>query len=211
MAKDWKGLIGDVAGDVRRLDYVNRYSSIPVVHQESVASHSYWVTVYSLLIHREMFPGMGDMERAIVVHALTHDMGECVTGDLVRTFKYSDPALKKAADAAEERLAARLPNRIQSLFKTVEEAKAGPDFAYIKDVTKAADFLSLTLYMNRELVRGNQEILPFFERMEQDLQIASNDLVTRSGKGGGPYLEELSRVYDAMHATARDLHRMRIV
>lgn len=208
MAKDWNGLISDAAGDVRRLDYVTRYSSIPVVYHETVAAHSYWVTVYSLMIHRELFPGHADLERDILIYAVSHDMGECITGDLVRTFKYSDPALKKAADDAEEKLAGRLPGRIRGLMSPTH---ARADRAYVKDVVKAADFLSLVLYMNRELVRGNQEILPFFERMEGDLATTEKSILDRVETEGAPYLPSLAGLYNSMNVTARNLHRMRIV
>jgi 5'-deoxynucleotidase len=202
MAHDWIGLISDVATDVRRLDYVTRYSSIPVTTPETVATHSYWVSVYSLLIHRQLMSGsvfpLDALEHAILVKALFHDAAECVTGDLVRTFKYSSVNLRKEADLAEESLAKRLPERVQRAFDPVGKLN-DHDRAYVKDVVKAADFLSLMLYMNRERMRGNRDVEPFEARMVKDLTSTADGL--GSGIGSGPvppYLVELSNLYRCM-------------
>ena len=93
----WDEVIKASTSDVRRLSSVWRYSSVPVAVQENVAEHSYWVALYGAMIHRALDPNVGILGH-VVLKSLLHDLGECVTGDVVRIFKYSTPELKVEVD-----------------------------------------------------------------------------------------------------------------
>lgn len=162
---DWSSLITASSGDIRRLSSVWRYSSIPISVPENVAEHSYWVAMYSAMIHKHI----GDnatLLGEIVLKGLTHDLAECVTGDIVRVFKYSSPELKKEINKAEMKLSSSLPE----IITTIIPSGVGK---YVESVVKAADFLSLYQYMRREASRSNLEIIPFYERMTRDLCMMS--------------------------------------
>lgn len=165
----WEQVLGAASGDIRRLSYVDRYQSIPVSIKENVAEHSYWVALYSAMIHLEV-EGSDFYLPAILSHALAHDAVECVSGDLVRTFKYSTEELKKAVDAAEEKLSEGFSPVLKDVlnlpWRSIQNAE---DKAYCKAVVKTADFVSLHQYMVRERLRGNQEIQEFYDRMKADL------------------------------------------
>lgn len=165
-------MLDAASGDCRRLDYVDRFTSIPVMTRETVSQHSYWVTFYSLLVHRAVEQEFGErFVGPICAYAVMHDFVECVSGDLVRTFKYSTPELKSAVDDAEARLAEGFDPRIKDLMSLPSAMIQSPSaMAYVKAVVKAADFVSLHQYMVREVSRGNAEIRPFFERMQRDLR-----------------------------------------
>ena len=157
--------------DIRRLDHVWRYSSIPVVHTENVAQHSFYVVTYAILIHQQLRPNDSKLLTPVIFHALTHDMIESKTGDVVRTFKYLTQELKQEIDKAEELLIGKLDPIMSSLFKLTKDQMTGwsPEgHQHIKDVVKAADFLSLFQYMRVEAIRGNAEIIPFYNRMIDD-------------------------------------------
>lgn len=191
---DWKGILRAAGGDVRRLDYVNRFSGIPVSFMENVSAHSFWVCLYAAMIHRHLLgfqePGI---DMYVMIHGLTHDIPECLTGDVVRTFKYSTPELKRAIDSAEEKLAENLPEEIKFFVKAISDTVSPEDQKYVKSVVKAADFMSLFQYMNREWNRGNVEIRPFMERMREDLMKQCHSL-----SSGNWYEEALSHLYRAM-------------
>jgi hypothetical protein len=170
---DWSGLLNTIRGDVRRLDSTIRYNSIPVYQQESVATHSFWVSFYALLVHKQLYPEQDSMlESSVLKHALLHDIGECLTGDVVRTFKYSSQKFKEAVDLAEYNMVEKyMPIQIKQVLNEIEmdsESSIGP---YIKCIVKVADFISLYMFMNREWIRGNREILPFIDRMQKDLRL----------------------------------------
>ncbi len=85
-------------------------------------------------------------------------------GDVVRTLKYSTPEMKREVDRAEGLLVDKLlPHQVR---RTVLPSPSEDVLA----VVKAADFLSLWQFMRREAARKNLEIMPYFERMVQDLK-----------------------------------------
>lgn len=171
----WGEMLEAASGDARRLSYVVRYSSIPVSVPENVAEHSFWVTFYSLLVHRALRPEDQQIVGAITTKAVMHDMAECVTGDIVRTFKYSSESLRHEIEKAEEKIVHDFPPSMEGIYKSIDPMSNGEE-RYVKSVVKAADFMSLHQYMMREVRRGNREIMRFYVRMETDLMKMSSDL-----------------------------------
>jgi 5'-deoxynucleotidase YfbR-like HD superfamily hydrolase len=168
---DWFDVIRSASGDIRRLSSVWRFSSIPVVFHENTAEHSFWVALYALIIHKEVNPEDNWLIGPICAKAISHDIPECVTGDIVRPFKYSTPELKQEVDRAERILFQKLPLRIKEIVDFDFNPLFGEETSlYIDTVVKAADFLSLYQYMTREAVRGNHDIESFYHRMINDLK-----------------------------------------
>lgn len=189
---------------MRRLSAVDRFSSIPVVVKENVAEHSFWVVLYSMMIHSEV-SGPSEAIRDVLAFAAVHDLPECLTGDVVRTFKYSSIAMRAAVDAAEAKLVERLPKAILALYEAASAAAAdlaqSPNGWYVNDVVKAADFLSLYQYMWRERMKGNREIDQFFLRMRRDVMTMRDTLFNRSAGAVGEkkrVLAELALLYGCM-------------
>jgi 5'-deoxynucleotidase YfbR-like HD superfamily hydrolase len=164
----------DASGDIRRLDYVYRFSSIPVVMKEQVSTHSYWVALYAAMIHDEI-NGPENLKPYILSHALVHDAPEARSGDFVRTFKYSSKELKDAIDKGEQEMMNSMPYRIRRLFDLPEHLFASEKI-YIGMVIKAADFLSLKQFMVREVDKGNKEIEQFYHRMTNDLALEAEKI-----------------------------------
>lgn len=165
----WKSFLIKDHADIKRLDYVTRYNSIPSIYHESVSQHSYWVTLYALMLHQHIFSGKDpEIELHICKMGMIHDIGECLTGDVVRTFKYSSPELKRVIDESEEMMMTKyMPMSIKRIIGESQPVQKD-DAKYVKDIIKAADFISLFHYMNREYNRGNREIMPFLNRMISD-------------------------------------------
>lgn len=204
---DWEGLLSDSTHDLRRLSNVVRFSSIPVTYAETTAEHSFYVAIYALMIHQELeragSPSTAIAKRGrttasaqdaqelfVIRHALTHDLGECVGGDVVRTLKYATAEMKEAVDRAESILMRKLlPPRVAST--AVEEV---PPLA--RAVVKAADFMSLFHFMRREAARRNFEIYPFYWRMVRDLESAQKSA-----------LPELRNLYAAMVSESKAVSR----
>ncbi len=163
----WDSLLSACTTDVRRLDNVVRFSSIPVTFSESTAAHTFWVSLYALMIWQQMeacgwgkgLPDLGEVLR----YAISHDAGEGVTGDVVRTMKYSTPEMKAEVDRSEKLLSEKLfPGQVQRaiLFEPSAATKA---------IVKAADWLSLWQFIRREAARHNFEMIPYYNRMLRDL------------------------------------------
>jgi len=168
-SKKFENIIQVASGDVRRLDSVVRFSSIPIVVQELVSTHQYWVCLYSALIHHEVRPNDTHLVGQLLTSAMTHDLIEGWTGDLVRPFKYSSENLRSTIEEAEKNIFKTIPKLLRELM-TPDPKISKLDHAYIKVVIKSADFLSLFQYMRREAMRGNLEIEPFYNRMINDIK-----------------------------------------
>lgn len=190
----WDEVLEAASGDIRRLSYADRYTTIPVSFKENVAEHSYWVSIYALLIHKEA-SGVDFYVGPILAYAVTHDLVECVTGDLVRTFKYSTARLKEAVDDAEEKVVEGLHPMVQDIMSYPWSiAQAPVDKAYVKAVVKAADFVSLHQYMIREVNRGNREIEPFYQRMKRDLKTEGE----KFGSSTDTRVKSIKALFDVM-------------
>lgn len=169
---DWKALLQATSSDIRRLDCVDRFSSIPVSVRESVSQHMYWVAIYAILVHREL-GGPKELDAPIMIHAVTHDTPECVTGDVVRVFKYSSDEFYSQVEKAEAHVVSQIDRRVLNIIHEATKflSEGNGDAWYVKSVVKAADFISLYQYMWRERMRGNREIEQFFSRMQADLRM----------------------------------------
>lgn len=218
MNPSWSDLIKEATGDIRRLDHVVRFNSIPVAVHESTSTHSYWVSIYAAMIHLSMFPEDLKTLGAVIMVSIVHDAAECVTGDVVRVFKYSTPELKIEVDRAEDILVQKLLGpKIQNLFDVASEMSKGdatPERdkvpSYVKSVVKAADFLSLFQYMRREAARGNLEIIPFYNRMMidiHDMAITLDNTVYNSGFPSYFYQVLLNEARNVRDACFRDLYQ----
>ncbi len=168
----WRSIVEASASDVRRLSSVWRFSSIPVTVTENTAEHSFWVALYATMILESLGRDAvkSDMLASTLLHAIVHDVAECVTGDVVRTFKYSTPELKKEVDRAEELLIKKTHPGTKRIIDLSGQL-SNRNEKFIKSVVKAADFLSLFQFMRREALRGNKEICPFFKMMIHDFEV----------------------------------------
>ena len=167
MSNYWQEFI-DSTHESQRLDYVWRFSTIPISVPENVSTHSYWVILYSAMIHNMHNPNDTETLCACVIAAMLHDYTEHRVGDFVRPFKYRTEALKLAIDEAENLIKNEFSIPVKNMFSTSDRLTSkSPE--YVKSIVKAADFMSLYTFMIREFKRGNNEIVPFFERMIVDL------------------------------------------
>jgi 5'-deoxynucleotidase YfbR-like HD superfamily hydrolase len=192
--RSWNLFLDESAGDVRRLSHVDRFSSIPVLFRENTAEHTSWVVLYGLMIHSEV-GGPAAAAGPIAMAAGTHDLEECVTGDVVRTFKYSSEEFKRAVQAASDAMVEKLPKSVLDVHKLAQSMSGEGTWEhgwYVKAVVKAADFLSLYHYMWREERSGNKGILPFVKRMNEDLEAMRSLTLYDSQKARGKDRKELS-------------------
>jgi 5'-deoxynucleotidase YfbR-like HD superfamily hydrolase len=203
MKDRWEKLVDASSSDIRRLASVWRYSSIPIVADENTAEHSFWVTLYSALILQELGDraSESDVLGATLLYATIHDASECVTGDIIRLMKYATPDMKSAVDSAEDMLAKKhLHGDVLSLYGMSDSLMVTTgEKSLIKAVVKAADFISLFQFMRREALRGNLEIIPFYNRMIHDLGSANLHDVPF---GNGQVFHQ-SQVYLALYVKAK--------
>lgn len=160
-------LFDALTGKVSRMAHVTRYSSVAVIRRENVAEHSWWVAFISLIIGTDLNEnGHGvDLEK-LLTRALLHDLSECVSGDIIRTFKYSTPEIAAAIKAADEvsmqGLAAEL-GRVGD--QIVDHWRNAKDSSLQGDIVSFADMADVVFYCRDEASTGNVGIKPVVQTM----------------------------------------------
>jgi len=91
------------------LEHTKRYSMKPVVHQESVATHSYFVALGVMLMSEDY---KFDVNLAIKI-ALTHDLPEMEISDVNHLVKKNYPEVAKALKEAEMQIIDNMPESLK--------------------------------------------------------------------------------------------------
>lgn len=91
---------------------------------------------------------------------MVHDLGESLTGDVIRTFKYATPAMKKATSEAEEEL---LQNKLVDEFPLNIASEILLFSKYAKqglegEIIALCDFLCVFAYCEDEIKMGNKNM-----------------------------------------------------
>lgn len=157
-----------LTGRTSQLRNIVRYSNGPRHHDESVAEHSYYTALYTLLMCEASNADGGTPKLDVnlaVRKAVLHDLDECISGDFVRSFKMSRPGLCEAIESAAF---AQLPEIFFALTshdasasaRLAEEAQFGKDHDTLEgSVVAFADFLSVLSYAIQEVDSGNDAIV----------------------------------------------------
>lgn len=181
-------LFDAITGKISRMSHVTRYSSIAVIRRENVAEHSWWVAFTSMLIGIDL-GGPGPMVNLgkLVTRALVHDLSECVSGDIIRTFKYSDPALTAAIQAADELSIRELAQDLGKASGLVTESwRNAKDESLEGDIIRFADMAVVAFYCREEDRTGNRGIRPVLQVMYDTWLHEFHD-----HRYLGPYVDEM--------------------
>jgi len=151
-------------GHVSRLRYITRCSGCFTVHKESVAEHSYYTTLYAMLIMQYLAFDETAMLTGLM-KAVVHDTEECRTGDIPRPFKYSNEAMRKhiedAGRVASEQV---LDEWFDGDREDTRWCELSYCWAYAKDDTPPgwvvgfSDYLSVLSYAAQEILNGNRTL-----------------------------------------------------
>lgn len=127
--------------DPRRAGQVTRYHTWPRVREQSVGEHSWQVLRVLLAI----WP---DAPRHVMVHAVTHDVGETGPGDAPYPSKANSPVLKAEHD--------RIEREVHLAMSTKWSLPPPSDLTVIeRDVFKMAEYIEMWEWGLGELELGN--------------------------------------------------------
>jgi 5'-deoxynucleotidase YfbR-like HD superfamily hydrolase len=128
------------------LEHTQRYSMLPVVHRESVASHSFFVALGVRLLH-EVY--LFDLEVALSM-AISHDLGELEISDINHAVKKKYPELAAVIKKVESEAIESFPVSVRhdiiayNLGHSVES-----------NIVHYADTLQVVQYAQSEMALGN--------------------------------------------------------
>jgi len=147
--------------ELRTASIVPRWSIVWTLTRDTVANHSYYVTLYARKIAQLL--NWGGNWGTLVFLALTHDLDETITGDVVSPIKSEILDGERAADFIEMKMRERLPDIMYETNK-ITDCDGNPAKERMIDecwrIIKAADRLDALLFLIGERRMGNAVIAP---------------------------------------------------
>lgn len=146
--------------EFRTASVVPRWSIVWTLTRDTVANHSFFVTVYAEQIgHLIGWSGNGGSMRGMLMFmALTHDLDETITGDIVAPAKHAILDSSKADQYIDKNMRERLPYVVEQDEKW--HARNPTAWHEAKLIVKAADRLDALLFLVVEKRLGNSVIAP---------------------------------------------------
>src|SRR5438874_9116377 len=151
----------------RTAAHIKRYHTTPMFAQESVAEHSHYVAMIARLIcyTLEQAGRPVDTLRAVDL-AMIHDYEEAISGDIISTFKHSDPEfvelLDRLTDKAIDQVFESLPDQLSAYY--IELWRGHNAGSLEGQIVSVADKLAGLAYSNEQLQMGNQFMEPVYRR-----------------------------------------------
>ena len=168
---------------VRALSYIERCSNTPHIRAYSVAEHSYYITLYSMIF--------ADMENlrleklkseffetydasSVMRKALLHDLEESVVGDILYPVHAGDPIFKKALDevrtgCVEAQLFKELPNSLRNYY--IRLWKIAKDDSLEGKLVACMDKFEILVFAMQEIRMGNRDFWQLYENALEIIRV----------------------------------------
>lgn len=146
-------------GDFMRLRFVQRYNRYPRTHNESVAEHMYFVSLFSMLIARELCieSKMKINWHFLMSACLLHDADEAVMGDIDGPLKQRYPALKQILDECGMVTMTTILGKCDAtrVDEAVDAYIGAKDCGVEGQIIAIADYMSVLQFAAIEMLSGN--------------------------------------------------------
>lgn len=175
-----KEFVNPFPPELRTASIIPRWSVVWTLNRDTVANHSYYVAVYAHQIAR-LIQWDGHMARLLFM-ALTHDLDETVTGDIVSPVKKAIVDIDRYRDYVGPAMHRRMPDIWSQVIRNMDKDN---EMAAIVNV---ADRLDAVLFLTVERRMGNLHIIDRCNNILQHFNEAWYKLPAPRAK-----LEELMR------------------
>ncbi len=158
--------------DKLRAQYVKRWSTVHLTHQQSLAEHSFNVTMIALEISLMVFGEYDEIfSDKVMRHALFHDLDEIVTGDIPTPTK--------------QRLIAHAPG-IKDLLDTAPPPKATEHSKdAIRQIVKLADIIESAFHVKQhgDGIHARQVAIDVENKMKEAIAAVSDNAIKNAAWG----------------------------
>ena len=139
-----------------KLKCLIRYNNRMKIETESVAEHSYYVTLFTNFICDKV----KDINRTKALQmALIHDIPEIYISDIPYPTRKMFPSIEEESNKAElEIIKEKLSDKYLEIFKEFNDKKTRESL-----VVELADILSVLIYANNEILLGNKTMKKIFD------------------------------------------------
>lgn len=147
--------------ELRTASIVHRWSIVRTLERDNVANHTFYVTIYARGVAK-LIEWKGDYEK-LMMKALTHDLDETITGDIVSPVKAQIVDETKAGVYVGHLLRERLPGFADLIAESDPEIDA---------IVKVADRMDALFFLINETKLGNSIVRHRTHDAEHKLQQA---------------------------------------
>lgn len=151
-----------------KMKYLNRYEAYPRVTQETVAEHSYFVGLYTMLICDKLGV-QDDIKLRAMEMALVHDIPETILSDIPHDSKEVLQSLGVLLHGTDERI---MLNILPEYAHYIHDFDSLEEKTLEALIVKAADTIQVIQYCYHEISLGNKNMDSIYESsMERYLRI----------------------------------------
>lgn len=144
---------------VRRLSHIRRYSSLPVIRPENVAEHSFYCALIAYTLAHDLKYRRYQVDPDLAMRkAMLHDLEESMTGDILRSFKYSSARLREEIEEAGFVNMGELALDFGAAASPVLRGWGSSKDGLEGDVVAFADLLCVVAYVREEFIAGNRHL-----------------------------------------------------
>lgn len=133
-----------------KLDNIIRYNTLNKLKQETVASHSYYVSLFAMMICNGLKMGPAFLGKVLEV-ALTHDIPEIEINDITHDAKQKMPELVEILKKYEDEF---MLCTFPAVYSTIKSPQLYDLIA--NQIVKVADTMSVLQYCDNEYSLGNK-------------------------------------------------------
>ena len=165
-----------------RLNNIVRYNTWGKINPETVASHSYFTTLFTMMICDEL--GV-DSETKLVALQLSviHDLSESITNDITYDAKCKMPKINAILKEYEDQY-------VSDHFPELVGVNAEDGLANL--IVKIADVLSVVQYCDNEVNLGNKKFTKLLVEAMDRLKVENQKLGKFHNKNLSPVLRKLN-------------------
>lgn len=139
----------DIRDYFQKLANMKRFNNSIHIHEESVAEHSFFVTLYTYYLCKKVFNLSDETTYLAVVKALIHDVHECYLSDIPHNVKKHSKELENTCLKVEEKF-----NTI--VFPEItEKINNNKSKDLIENIVNISDILSVKQFSEIEQMFGN--------------------------------------------------------
>lgn len=153
--------------ELRTLAHVPRWSIVATINKDQVASHSYYVTLYSYMVAK-LIQWEGP-KTYLMLAALLHDLEEVIVSDIVGPVKTEIIDQERASSYIETMLMEKFPGLVDELVDHEEKLKV-KYFEEAQAIIKVADRLDALFFLLWERRMGNSIVEPLIRKAQSLLE-----------------------------------------
>jgi len=161
------GKVTDFIHDSRDLMHVRRFTTVRGFQDESVAEHSYYTTLYAMVIcDLEAAEGRRVDASEVLRRCLLHDLDEARVSDIPRPIKHANHEVQSTISKISAQVYEELVSPLPPIVRDEYVRLWNKDSSYEAKVQKAADLLEALAWAIEEQTMRNMRV--------KSLKIAEN-------------------------------------